>query len=84
LGDAEEVAEFRIVLAALDALNRGPVDLCAVGQLLLGEVGVHPSIANPSPQRLLGVGDPFGLVGGHPSNARRIMIVSQQLLCGFL
>jgi hypothetical protein len=43
------VAEFRIVLAALYALNRGTVDLGALSQLLLCEVGMHARIANPPP-----------------------------------
>lgn len=66
-GYAEKVAEFRIVLAALYALDCRPVDLGPMGELLLGEVGVEAGIANPQPERLLGADDPFGLVGGHAS-----------------
>jgi hypothetical protein len=43
------LAEFRIVLAALDALDRGPIDLGAVGEFLLGEVCVEPGITDSQP-----------------------------------
>ena len=66
-GDTEKVAEFRVVLAALYALDCRPVDLGSGSQLFLGEVGVEASVADSPPERLLGAGDPFGLVGGHAS-----------------
>ncbi|CCA55458.1 hypothetical protein SVEN_2172 [Streptomyces venezuelae ATCC 10712] len=46
---AKEVAEFGIVLAALDALDRGPIDLGPVRELFLREVCIEPGITDPPP-----------------------------------
>lgn len=45
-GDAEQVAEFNVVLAALYALKGRPVDAGALSQLFLGEVGVQAGVTD--------------------------------------
>ncbi len=81
-GDQEQVADFRVTGAALDALDGGPVDAGELGELLLGEVAPHAGGADAVAEGSTGNEDPFGLVGGHPSNALALVILSQQHFCG--
>ena len=47
--DSEEVAEFRVVLAALYALDRGAVDAGHLRQFFLGQVCVDAGVTDPPP-----------------------------------
>lgn len=79
-GDAHQVAVPRVVLASLDALDRGPVDAGACGQLLLCEVSVESLCLNACPKCSAGIGDPLRLVCRHSTHAVACVIMSQQLL----
>lgn len=81
-GDQEQLADFRVAVAALDALDRRPVDAGELGKLLLGEVAPYAGVADAVADGATGSEDPFGLVGGHSSNAVALMILSQQQICG--
>ena len=75
--DEQQVAEFHLG-AGLHALDRRPVYAARVGEALLGEVLVQPSDADAVTRCLAGVEDPLGLIGWHPTNRLRTMIISQQ------
>jgi len=77
VSDEQQVAEFHLA-AALHALDRRPVDASRVGEGLLGHIHVQPAYADAVAGGPAGVEDPLGLIGWHPLNVLRTMIISQQ------
>ena len=73
----QQVAELRL-RAGFHALDRRPVNARRVGEHLLGHVQVQPSHADAVTRGPAGVENPLGLVGWHPTNRLRTMIISQQ------
>ena len=85
VSNQEQVADLRVAVAALDALDRRPVDPGERGETFLGEVLVQPADAHAVAKGSTGVEDPWRLVGGrHSTNAQPLMIISQQQICGIL
>jgi len=83
-GDEKQVAEFRIAVAAFDALDRVDGDAGQFPQLLLGDVLVHAPGVDALTGPEAGVEDPRRLVGGHSTNAVPGMIIRPQQFCGFI
>lgn len=81
-GDAPEVADSRVVLAALNALDGVAGDPNQVGELLLGEVLVHAPVADVFAEGAAVIEDPGRQVGRHSTNALTCKIISQQLFSG--
>ena len=85
VSNQEQVADLRVAVAALDALDRRPVDAGERGKAFLGEVLVQPADADTVADGSTGVEDPWRLGGGrHSTNAQPLMIISQQQNCGIL
>ena len=83
LSDEQQVAEFHLG-AGFHALDRRPVEPAGMGEGLLRHVHVQPSHADAVADTAAGVEDPLGLIGWHPLNVLRTMIISQQQNCGIL
>jgi hypothetical protein len=77
----QEMAELHLV-PGFHALDRRPVEAGCVGEGFLGEVEVQPSYSDAVADVSSGVEDPLGLIGWHAVNRIRIMIISQQQICG--
>ena len=77
----QQVAELHLV-AGFHALDRRPVELGRVGEGLLGHAHVEASHADAVAGGPAGVENPLGLIGWHPTNRLRTMIISQQQICG--
>jgi hypothetical protein len=73
----QQVAQLHLV-SGFHALDGGPVDAGGVREGLLRHVLVEASHADAVADRAAGRGDPLGLIGWHPVNVLRIMIISQQ------
>jgi len=83
VGHVQEVAELHLA-AGFHALDRRAVESAAVGQAFLGHVEVQPPAADAIADSPSGVEDPLWLIGWHSINALRIMIISQQQICGII
>lgn len=83
VGDMQQVAELHLV-AGFHPLDRRPVETSLVGEGFLGEVLVQPSDAYAVADGFPGVEDPLRLIGWHALNRLRIMVASQQQICGIL
>lgn len=82
--DTEKVAVARVVEATFDSLDGGAVDAGPFGELLLCEVSVKAPVADACTEGSAGIGDPLRMVcGRHPTHARCLTIIRQQLLCRF-
>ena len=77
VSNEQQMAELHL-LAGFHALDRRPVDAALVSEALLGEVLVHPPHADAVTRGPAGIDDPLGLVGWHPTDCLRTMIISQQ------
>jgi hypothetical protein len=73
----QEMAEFHLG-AGLHPLNRRPVQAACVGETFLGQVEVQPPYPDAVADGPTGVEDPLRLLGWHPTNRLRTMIISQQ------
>lgn len=83
VSNQQQVAEFHLA-AALHALDRRPVDAAGVGEGFLRHVEVQPAHTDAVTGGPAGIEDPLGLIGWHPLNVLRTMIISQQQFCGIL
>jgi hypothetical protein len=79
----QEMAEFHLA-ASLHPLDGRPVEAGRVGEGFLGHVEVQPPHADAVADGPAGVDDPLGLIGWHPTNRLRTMIISQQQFCGII
>lgn len=85
VSNQQQVADLRVTGAALDALDRRPVDTGERRESFLGQVLVQSADADAVAEGSTGVEDPWRLVGGrHSTNAQPLMIISQQQNCGIL
>lgn len=77
VGYMQQVTEFHL-LAGFHALDGGPVEVACVGEGFLGHVLAQSPYPDAVTDGSACVDDPLGLIGWHPANALRIMIISQQ------
>lgn len=77
ISNEKQVAQLHLA-TSFHALDRRPVETARVGEALLSHVQVQSPHADAVADAAAGVENPLGLIGWHPTNRLRTMIISQQ------